>query len=273
MSTQPSIGFIGGGNMATAIIHGLVNQQFAPDNIHVADPSAERRKELSALNNAINTYEDGSEIPSNLDAIVLAVKPQIMRQVVESLAPRFDSKTLFISIAAGVPMDKLASWLALQTPIVRCMPNTPSLVGLGTSGLYANKEVSATQRQATETIFNSVGISFWLKKESDIDSIIAVSGSGPAYFFYMMECMQNTAQELGLSPEIAEEITIQTALGAATLAKSSNDKPATLRENVTSKGGTTEAALAHMQEQNFSAIIQQAMQAAVDRAAALSNKD
>jgi len=273
MNKQFTIGFIGGGNMASAIIRGLLAQKISPESIHVADPSADQRQALKVINPELNRYQDGSEIPADVDAVVLAVKPQIMATVVMPLVRKFKPETLVISIAAGVPMQKLADWFGPKRSIVRCMPNTPALVGLGTSGLYAAAQVTQTQRELTEAIFNSVGISFWLDQESDIDSVIAVSGSGPAYFFYLMECMQKTALELGLAPEVAEKITIQTALGAATLASTSQDTPATLRQNVTSKGGTTEAAINHMQAQKLPTTIQQAMHAAVNRATALSNQD
>lgn len=265
-------GFIGGGNMASALVNGMLNNGIDPTSIYVADPDRAQQQALLTLDNAINTFNDGAELLDAVDVLILAVKPQIMQTVVEPLAHKIKADTLIVSVAAGVPVEKLNQWLGKEMPIIRCMPNTPALVGCGASGLFANPLVSAEQKTAVETLFNTVGITAWLDSEAAIDQVIAVSGSGPAYFFYLMELMQQTGTELGLPAELAQALTIQTALGAAQLASQSDDNPATLRNKVTSKGGTTAAAIELMQEQGMDETIRTAMQAAVTRAAELADE-
>lgn len=264
------LGFIGGGNMAAALLSGMLNNGSDAKDLYVADPNNDQLEKLRQLDTALNTYADGQELLAEVPTLVLAVKPQIMQSVVSSLAANIQPGTLIISIAAGVPVAKLQQWLGADYPIIRCMPNTPALVGTGASGLFATDNVSAEQKQQVEQLFNTVGISVWLDNETAIDHVIAVSGSGPAYFFYLMELMQQHGEALGLDPETAKKLTIQTALGAAQLAASSADDLSTLRANVTSKGGTTEAALQCMQQLGLENTIQSAMQAAVNRAAELA---
>jgi len=265
-------GFIGGGNMASALINGMLNNGINPANIYVADPDQAQQQALLALNSSINLYSDGAELLNDVDVLVLAVKPQIMQAVVEPIANQINSDTLIVSVAAGVPIDKLTNWLGREMAIIRCMPNTPSLVGCGASGLFANALASPAQKTAVETLLNTVGISAWLDSEAAIDQVIAVSGSGPAYFFYLMEIMQQAGTELGLPAELSQALTIQTALGAAQLASQSEDNPATLRDKVTSKGGTTAAAIELMQQQGMDETIRAAMQAAVTRASELADE-
>ncbi len=265
-------GFIGGGNMASALVNGMLNNGIDPASIYVADPDKTKQTALLALNSAINTCNDGAELLDDIDVLILAVKPQIMQAVVEPLAHKINADTLIVSVAAGVSVDKLVNWLGKEMSIIRCMPNTPALVGCGASGLFANQLVSTEQKKIVETLFNTVGITAWLESEAAIDQVIAVSGSGPAYFFYLMELMQQTGTELGLPAELAQALTIQTALGAAQLASQSDDNPATLRDKVTSKGGTTAAAIELMQELGMDETIKAAMQAAVTRAAELADE-
>ncbi len=266
------VGFIGGGNMASALINGMLNNGIQPATIHVADPNQEQLQTLLALNNAINTYNDGAKLLEHIDILILAVKPQIMQDVVTPLASKIKPDTLIVSVAAGVPVNKLQQWLGQEMSVIRCMPNTPALIGCGASGLFANALVSEEQKKALEELFNTVGITAWLDSEAAIDQVIAVSGSGPAYFFYLMELMQKTGEELGLPADLSQALTIQTALGAAQLASQSDDNPATLRAKVTSKGGTTAAAIELMQQQGMDETIRSAMQAAVTRAGELADE-
>ena len=265
-------GFIGGGNMATALINGMLSNSINPSSIYVADPDQTQQEALLALNSSINLFSDGAELLNHIDTLILAVKPQIMQAVVEPLANKIKADTLIVSVAAGVPIEKLSQWLGREMAIIRCMPNTPSLVGCGASGLFANALVSPEQKTSVAELFNTVGITAWLDSEAAIDHVIAVSGSGPAYFFYLMELMQKTGTELGLTAELAQALTIQTALGAAQLASQSDDNPATLRNKVTSKGGTTAAAIELMQAQGMDETIKKAMLAAVTRATELADE-
>ena len=209
-----SIAFIGGGNMATSLIAGLLKETLKPDQILVAEPDAKRR-ELLENQFSIKTSGNNSDCLQS-DTIVLAVKPQILQQVCSQLASSVDTTDcLFLSIVAGIKSDDINRWLGDGQAIVRCMPNTPALVGCGASALYANEAVSKQQKITAEQILQAVGISLWVNNEDEIDAVTAVSGSGPAYFFLLMEAMQSAGESLGLSPETAKQLTIQTALGAA----------------------------------------------------------
>ncbi len=266
------IGFIGAGNMAASLIGGLVAQGFAPDQISASDPNTAALNTLAAQT-GIRACADNHAVAQAADVLVLAVKPQVMKSVLTELAPSVQAhQPLVISIAAGISIDSLCSWLGGELPVVRCMPNTPALVQLGASGLYANAMVSAAQRQQAETILKAVGIALWLDSEAQIDAVTAVSGSGPAYFFLLMEAITTAGVELGLAPEVARQLTLQTALGAAQMAISSDVDAAELRCRVTSPGGTTERAIAHFEQQGLRATVSGALRAAALRSQELSEQ-
>lgn len=259
------LSFIGGGNMASALIGGLINQGFASENICVADPIAESRQKLET-DYKITTTDDNNQAASQADILVLAVKPQILKPVCEAIAPAIDGKPpLVISIAAGITLPSLQNWLGETTPIVRCMPNTPALVKTGATGLFASHHVSDAQKQQTESILSAIGIHVWVESESQIDAVTAVSGSGPAYFFMVMEAMQAAGESLGLDSDTAKTLTLQTALGAAKMAQTSDVDAAELRRRVTSPGGTTAAAIGVFEDDGLRDLFAKALQAANDR--------
>lgn len=261
----PVLGFIGGGNMAQAIIGGLVAEGYPVERIWVSDPS---QQQLDSLQQQwpVNTSTDNCQVAAAVEVLLLAVKPQVMQQVVEPLQASVEAaKPVVISIAAGIPVSSLEQWLGQQTAIVRCMPNTPALVQTGASGLFANAKVSTQQRQQSELIMNAVGISLWVDSEDLIDAVIAVSGSGPAYYFMMMESMIAAGEAQGLSREVSTQLTLQTALGAAKMALASDVDPAELRRRVTSPNGTTEQAVLRFQQGGLQELVAEAMTACADR--------
>lgn len=271
MST--SIAFIGGGNMAASLIGGLISSSVPEANIMVAEPNQEQRSRLQQQF-SVHTTADNSDT-LGADVVILAVKPQLLQTVCRALSETLNQsgrQPLFISIAAGVRSDDIDRWLGGNRVIVRCMPNTPSLLRSGATGLYANPHVSAAQKTVAETILHAVGITLWVGKEDELDAVTAVSGSGPAYFFLLMEAMQQAGVRLGLAPETSEKLVIQTALGAAQMADHSELDVATLRAQVTSKGGTTEQAINHFQQAGFEQLVENAMQAACDRSRTLANE-
>jgi pyrroline-5-carboxylate reductase len=262
------IAFIGGGNMATALIAGLAGKLTAASNIHVVDPHA------GALERLRQDYgvDTASVIDSALaacDVIVLAVKPQSMREAAGQLLPVLQAapahSPLIVSIAAGIGAADLSRWLGGYEAIVRCMPNTPALVGKGITGMVAAEAVSDGQKAIADAIMQAVGGTVWLEDEALIDSVTAVSGSGPAYVFYFMEAMQEAAAELGLTALQGRELTLATFAGAAQLAAASDDPVSLLRERVTSKNGTTYAALTSMEQSGIKAAIKVAVKAAAAR--------
>lgn len=264
------ITFIGAGNMAASLIGGLRAQGVPADRLRASDPSAEQRQRIAA-EHGIETFADNLEAIRGADILVLAVKPQSMKALCQSLAPQLPAGLLIVSIAAGITCASLEAWLGPQA-LVRCMPNTPALLRLGASGLYANPRVSASQREQAEQLLAAVGISLWLETEAQIDAVTAVSGSGPAYFFLLIEAMTRAGEQLGLSRDTALQLTRQTALGAARMALDSDVDTAELRRRVTSPGGTTEAAIKRFQAGGFEALVEQALQAAADRSAELAEQ-
>lgn len=261
-----SIAFIGGGNMARSLIGGLIADGHPPARIHVADPDPERLAGLAA-EFGIRSAADNTSAAGQADAVVLAVKPQVMRTVAVELAPALRGReALVISIAAGVRVADLAAWLGNEVAIVRSMPNTPALVQAGATALYANARVSAEQRSLAESLLRAAGITCWLDDERLMDAVTAVSGSGPAYFFLLIELLEATAARLGLPPDTARLLTQQTALGAAKMALESRDSAATLRRQVTSPGGTTEAALKVLEDGGIRELFERALRAAATRA-------
>ena len=270
--SQTRIAFIGAGNMASALIGGLIADGTAKDSIIASDPNTDQRSHLHD-SYGICTVDNNAEAISDADVVVLAVKPQLLQQVCNDLSSHLiDKHCLIVSIAAGIRCSTMSKWLNSDLPIVRCMPNTPAMLQVGATGLYATDNVSNEQRDQAERILRAVGITLWVNEEADIDSVTAVSGSGPAYYFLMMEAMQAAAEKLGLPAETAKLLTLQTALGAAHMALESPDDPATLRQKVTSPGGTTEQAILTFEENGLRDIFEQAMTAARDRSISLSEQ-
>lgn len=263
------ITFIGAGNMAGSIISGLVKNGYPATLICASDPATENTQKLSQLY-GIKESLDNNDATDWADVIVLAVKPQIMGIVCQALAKKkidFNNK-LVISIAAGISVQRLHSLLGKNTPVIRTMPNTPALLQKGMTGLFASAQVTAENKQFAGDLMNAVGETVWVKKESMINAIIAVSGSAPAYFFLFMEAMQSKAMEMGLNEQQARLLVQQSALGSSEMVKQNPDLSiAELRKNVTSKGGTTAEALRTFSELNLSETVAKAMQAAADRGA------
>ncbi len=267
-NTSFTVGFIGGGNMARSIIGGLVANPDSQIKIQVFDQSADT---LKALTNdfALTPASSNQALIEHCDVVVLAVKPQVMQSVLTALDAS-QTSAVFLSIAAGLKIASLAKWLDHDVAIIRAMPNTPALVQCGASGLYANAQVSKQQKQYADIIMQATGIALWVDSEDLLDAVTALSGSGPAYFFLVMEAMQTAAEKLGLDAETAQQLTLQTALGAATLASRSTDSPATLRQRVTSPAGTTEQAIHTLLNNQLIEIFGKAMQAAYDRSKELA---
>ena len=264
------ITFIGGGNMATSLIGGLLQDGHPADRICVVDP-VEKRRAFLASEFAIQCSATADL--SQCDVVVLAVKPQILQAVSRSLADAVQQhKPLVISVAAGIRCADMARWLGGHQHIVRCMPNTPALIQTGATGLFALDEVNQDQRTAAESILRAVGLTLWVEDEQLIDAITAISGSGPAYFFRFMEALQAAGEDLGLAAAQARLLTLQTALGASRMALESSDEVAELRRRVTSPHGTTEAALNQFESENLGDIVNRAARAAAARANTLADE-
>ena len=260
-----SIAFIGGGNMASCIIGGMIANGFSVQDIIVSEPGEQSRLRLEDTY-GLTTLTDNQAAAKQADLIVLAVKPQIMQSVAIDLAPALGANSVVVSIAAGIPLRALQTWLGADTAIVRAMPNTPAMLLEGATGLFANQHVDPTKRDLVTTIFQAIGYACWVETEAQIDAVIAVSGSGPAYFFRIIEIMQKVGQELGLPEQIARELSLQTALGSARMATESVAGVAQLREQVTSPGGTTQAALNTFEQLGLEATFREAMRSALNRA-------
>lgn len=270
--TDFTLAFIGGGNMARSLIGGLIADGWAPGRIQVADPDAARTTQLAERFPVITT-RDNSEAIAGADAVILAVKPQILHEVATQIAPAIrEQQPVVISVAAGIRETSLRDWLGEQTAIVRCMPNTPALVQSGATALYANARVSEDQRSLAETVMRAVGLALWVEDESQMDAVTALSGSGPAYFFLFMEALQAAATELGLAADTARLLTLQTAFGAAKMALESREDAATLRQRVTSPGGTTERAIEVFRQEGLETVALRALQAAAERSRELADE-
>ena len=256
--------------MAAALIGGLVAKGFEPAAISVIELSPAAREKLADRYRVrVSTAPDASTLEA--DTLVLAVKPQDMRAALASLAGSVEGK-LVISVAAGLPLQALSRWLGGHRRLVRAMPNTPALIGAGIAGLYALPEVGPEERRRAETILGAVGEFVWVEDERLLDPVTAVSASGPAYVFWFIEQLEGSARELGIAPEAARKLAIATVLGAAKLAASSGEAPAVLRERVTSKGGTTEAALKVFAEEKLAERLARAIAAASRRGAELGEQ-
>lgn len=257
------ITFIGGGNMAAALISGIVRQAGSGANIHVVDRNPEALERLSQQY-GVRTATAIDEQVKESEVVVLAIKPQQMREVAAELAPLLN-RQLVLSIAAGIRSSDLSRWLNGYDAIVRTMPNTPALIGMGVTGLAAQPGVSEAQREQADTVMRAVGKTVWLDDEAQIDPVTAVSGSGPAYVFFFLEAMQEAALQMGLNAEQGRELALATFTGAAQLAAQSDEPVEVLRQRVTSKGGTTYAAITSMESAGVKEAIVAAMKAAAAR--------
>jgi len=264
------IAFIGGGNMAHSLIGGLVATGTANKNISVSEPKADLRKKLNE-DFGVNALEENSSAVMGADVVVFAVKPQILQDVATSLSSLVTkARPLLISVAAGVTSSSIERWVGSQPALIRIMPNTPALIGAGISALYANSNVSDDQRALAEKIMAAVGKTIWIKEETLMDAVTAVSGSGPAYFFYVMQAIHDAAVSEGLDAQTARLLSLETALGAARLAVESTEDPGSLQKQVTSPGGTTEAAIKVLNDSGVRDTLQQAVSAARARGGELA---
>ena len=273
---KTKLGFIGGGNMASSLIGGLINNsgklKLTPKDIMVFEPNTAKAQQLNDQFN-IELATDNRQLLAYANVVVVAVKPQVLQRVLEPLKEAFATNNpLVISIVAGITSHSIEQWLENDLAIVRVMPNTPALVGAGASGLYANQRVSKQQRLVTEGLINAVGMSRWVNNESDIDSITALSGSGPAYFMLFMQCLIDAAQAAGLDADTAKDLAIATASGSAKLVENSEQSLSTLIDNVTSPGGTTEQALNSFQSNSLPSIVNAAFESARIRSQELAEQ-
>ncbi|HYN12391.1 MAG TPA: pyrroline-5-carboxylate reductase [Burkholderiales bacterium] len=264
------ISFLGGGNMANALIGGLIAKGFERGSLSVIELSPAARERITGMH-GVQASAAPDAATAQADTLVLAVKPQDLRAALSGFSGSLKKK-LVISIAAGVRLDALSRWLDGHRKLVRCMPNTPALIGAGISGLYALPEVSPAERQQAETVLGAVGEVIWLPEERLLDPVTAVSASGPAYVFWLIEQMARAGQMMGIAQDVSLRLALQTVVGAARLAASSGESPAQLRKNVTSKGGTTEAALEVFDEEKLAERFARALEAASRRAAALGDE-
>ncbi|MEJ2515401.1 MAG: pyrroline-5-carboxylate reductase [Gammaproteobacteria bacterium] len=266
------IGFIGGGNMARSLAGGLIADGLPASAISIAEPDAARRESL-AERFGVRVTSDNDDVARASDVIVLAVKPQVLAEVASALAPSLEGRApLVVSIAAGVRSADVARWLGGGLPVVRAMPNTPALLGCGATALFAAKTVSDSHREQAERILRAAGAVTWVEDEALMDPVTALSGSGPAYFFLLMESMADAGAALGLSRDQSRLLVLETALGAARMAMESDEDIPALRRGVTSPGGTTEAALQTLEAGGFRELVRQAVEAATDRSRELARQ-
>lgn len=268
----PLTTFIGAGNMASSLIAGLIAAGVPRERIRASAPSESSRERLKQ-SYQIEVFSKNSAAVQDADVIVLAVKPQIIRGVCEGLAQCLPKRVLVVSIAAGVTCSALRIWTNdSNLPVVRCMPNTPSAIGCGAAGMFATTNVSSYQREVAQRLMGTVGEIEWLAEEGLVDAVTALSGSGPAYFFLLIEAMITAGQQLGLSYAAAEHLSIQTALGAAAMARDTDLNVTKLREQVTSKKGTTEAAIEVFLSEGFVGMVERALGAAAVRSKELASE-
>jgi pyrroline-5-carboxylate reductase len=266
------LSFIGGGNMACSLIAGLIADGWNPASIRVSDTDTRQLERLSQRF-PIETSSDNAQAVAGADVLVLAVKPQVLEGIAHTIASSVSRvNPLVISIAAGIPEAALRQWLGDKTAIVRCMPNTPAMVQSGATGMYANPLVTDEQRSIAESILRAVGIVVWVDDEAMMDAVTALSGSGPAYIFLFIEALQASARELGLAEKTAYLLALQTVFGAAKMALESQEDAATLRQRVTSPGGTTERAINTFQEGGFEKLVSKALYAAAERSRELAKE-
>ena len=270
--SEPKIAFIGAGNMAGAIIGGLIAKGYPKENIWASDPMAENLQKLQQ-SYAISTCSNNDEAIAQVDVVILAVKPQIMAKVAEDIKTAVNARQpLLISIAAGITLSSLQNWLGENLAMVRSMPNTPALVQSGATALYANDAVNAQQKDWADQLLSAIGLAVWVDQEAQLDAVTAVSGSGPAYFFLVMEAMIAAGEKLGLDKTLCQQLTLQTALGAAKMAIESDVDAAELRRRVTSPGGTTAAALHVFEQGNVQQLFSDALSAAHARSQTMAEE-
>ncbi|TDR18472.1 pyrroline-5-carboxylate reductase [Marinicella litoralis] len=266
------IRFVGAGNMAASLMGGLINKGMTASQMTASDPGQNQRDYIERQFQIL-TFGDNNAHFGMPDIVIIAVKPQIMKQVLQDVASSIRrTHPLVISVAAGITTDQMAQWLGLDLPIVRAMPNTPALIGQGAIGMFANQLVTKEQLLMTEQVMDAVGTSIWVTEEGNIDAVTALSGSGPAYFFMFMQYLQQAGQKLGLSETNAALLAKKTAIGSALLAERSPESLQQLKDRVTSPNGTTAAALESFTENNIEQVIEQALNAANDRSIALSKE-
>ena len=269
------IGFVGSGNMASSLIGGLLScdiEGINGEQILVFDPSTDKVDALVEKFD-VRRANDNESLVLESDVVVIAVKPQAMQSVLQPLGGAFrESSALIVSIVAGITSASIEAWLQAPCAIARVMPNTPALVGSGASGMYANKRVTDSQRATTETLMNAVGLSVWVNSEDDIDTVTALSGSGPAYFMLFIQSLVDAAMQAGLEETAAKTLAVQTAMGAAELVCASDQSIQTLIDNVTSPGGTTEQALLSFNQSNLKQAVRDAFDAAKHRSQELARE-
>jgi pyrroline-5-carboxylate reductase len=268
-SHSSTIAFIGGGNMASAIIGGLLKQGMPASQIQIVEPWAEQRIKLQTDFGIAAQAAPGTALAA-ASLVVWAVKPQTFKEAAQQVGPH-TSAALHLSVAAGIVSSSIAQWLRTER-VVRAMPNTPALIGKGITGLFARPAVTAVDRQAVESVVATTGEHLWLAEEKLLDAVTAMSGSGPAYVFYFIEAMEQAGVQMGLSPEQSHTLAVSTFVGASALASASEESPNVLRARVTSKGGTTYAALSAMEQDDVKKLFIRAMQAARQRAAELGDE-
>lgn len=272
MSTSPTISFIGAGNMASAIIGGMLDSGFKAANIWVSAPDDNHLQSIRKQF-GVSVTTDNRYCAEQADMAVLAVKPQVMASVCSDIAPVVqNTRPLMVSIAAGLEASTLDEWLGGGLPLVRVMPNTPSLVGKGAAGLYANDQVKEKQKAMVESVFNSIGSALWVDDESLLHAVTALSGSGPAYFFLMLEALEEAATDAGIAGETARALAIQTMAGAAEMAGRSEHDPGQLKRNVMSPGGTTEQAIQTFEEGGLRDLVKKAYSAAYKRSGEMAKE-
>lgn len=269
-----SVSFIGGGNMARSLIAGMLQSGWKAKNIHISEPNEQTATDLRKLDSQLDLCESGADAVEKGEVVIFAVKPQVLPSIVAGLSEALQKKQpMLVSIAAGITIGGLDESSGGGLPIVRCMPNTPAMVGSGATGLFANDRVSNSQKEIAESVLRAVGVTVWVNNEQQLDAVTALSGSGPAYHFLVMEAMQAAGEALGLEPETAQLLSLQTAFGAAKLALESPEDFATLRQHVTSPGGTTERAVQSLEANGIRELFNNAMAAAAQRSAELSQQD
>ena len=272
MSRSPTISFIGAGNMASAIIGGMLDSGFKAANIWVSAPDDNHLQSIRKQF-GVSVTTDNRYCAEQADMVVLAVKPQVMASVCSDIAPVVqNTRPLMVSIAAGLEASTLDEWLGGGLPLVRVMPNTPSLVGKGAAGLYANDQVKEKQKTMVESVFNSIGSALWVEDESLLHAVTALSGSGPAYFFLMLEALEEAATDAGIAGETARALAIQTMAGAAEMAGRSEHDPGQLKRNVMSPGGTTEQAIQTFEEGGMRDLVKKAYSAAYKRSGEMAKE-
>ena len=264
-----TLAFIGGGNMARSLVGGLIARKVNPLRIRVAEPFAETRERI-AVDFGVGVFDTNAAAVAGADVVVLAVKPQVMRAVCTDLAGALPEKALLVSVAAGIRTGQVCDWLGGEWPVVRVMPNTPALVGAGAAGLFANAAVGADQRRQAQALMEATGRAEWITDEALMDAVTAVSGSGPAYFFLLVEAMEEAGVAQGLPRETARALVLQTCIGAARMLEVGDVPAAELRRRVTSPGGTTQAAIEAFEAGGLRALVETAITAATQRGKALS---